>query len=147
MDRPYFFYAIMKRRKSREYALQLLFQMELSDSELIGEVWDEFWAGLDEDDEVKTFTRDLVKDTQSRIPELDEIIQKAAEHWALERMAVIDRNILREATYELLFRTDIPDSVAINEAIEIAKKFSTKESASFINGILDKISHDKPSVK
>jgi N utilization substance protein B len=137
----------MKRRKSREYALQLLFQMELSDSELTGEVWDEFWEGLDEDDEVKTFTLDLVKDTKSRIPELDKIIQKAAEHWALERMAVIDRNILREATCELLFRTDIPDSVAINEAIEIAKKFSTKESASFINGILDRVSREKTTGK
>jgi N utilization substance protein B len=137
----------MKRRKSREYALQFLFQMEISGGELTGDVWNEFWDGLDADDEVKLFALDLVKATMSRIPELDVIIKKAASNWSLERMAVIDRNILREATCELHFRPDIPDSVAINEAIEIAKKFSTEESASFINGILDKISHEKSSGK
>ncbi len=137
----------MKRRRSREYALQVLFQLELAGGELTGEVWDEFWEGLDEDDEVKTFTLALVEDTKSHITELDEIIKNAAQHWSLERMAAIDRNILREATYELHFRPDIPDSVAINEAIEIAKKYSTQESASFINGILDKISHQKPSAR
>jgi N utilization substance protein B len=137
----------MKRRKSREYALQFLFQLELSGSEFTGEVWDEFWEGLNQDDEVKSFALDLVKATQSNIKELDDIIQKAAKHWSLERMAAVDRNILRVAAYELHFRPDIPDSVAINEAIEIAKKFSTKESASFINGILDKISREKASEK
>lgn len=135
----------MKRRRSREYALQLLFQLELSGTELNGEIWDEFWENLNEDDEVKEFTLDVVKATQAHMSELDEIIKKAAEHWAIERMAVIDRNILRAATYEIYYRSDIPSSVAINEAIEIAKKYSTQESASFINGILDKIAHEKSS--
>lgn len=137
----------MKRRKSREYALQFLFQLELSGSEFTGEVWDDFWEGLNQDDEVKSFALDLAKATHSHIEELDDIIKKAAKHWSLERMAVVDRNILRVATYELHFRSDIPNSVTINEAIEIAKKFSTQESASFINGILDKISRNKPSGK
>lgn len=137
----------MKRRRSREYALQILFQLELSGSELTEEAWDDFWERIDEDNEVKDYTLDVVKATQSHITEIDDIIKKAAEHWAIERMAVIDRNILRAATYELCYRADIPASVAINEAIEIAKKYSTQESASFINGILDKISHEKASGK
>ncbi len=133
----------MKRRRSREYALQLLFQLELSGSELTAETWNDFWDGLDEGEEVKEFALSIVKSTKEHIPEIDEVIIKAAKNWSLERMAVIDRNILRAATYELLYRNDIPHSVVINEALEIAKKYSTHESASFINGILDKISHGK----
>jgi N utilization substance protein B len=131
----------MKRRRSREYALQILFQLELTGSELNDTVLEEFWQRNDEDREVKEFTHLIVKNTLAHISELDEIIKKAAEHWSVERMAVIDRNILRAATYELAFRTDIPSPVVINEALEIAKKYSTEESASFINGILDKIAH------
>jgi N utilization substance protein B len=132
----------MKRRRAREYALQILFQLELSGIACSEEVFDAFWEGNDEDSEVKSFTHDIVFSTSANIDKIDGIIQKAAEHWALARMAVIDRNILRAATYEMLFRTDIPTSVVINEALEIAKKYSTEESASFINGILDKISRD-----
>ena len=135
----------MKRRRAREYALQILFQLELSGVEFSNEVFDEFWEGNDEESEVKSFTYDIVFNTSINITKIDEIIQKAAEHWSLARMAVIDRNILRASTYEMRFRSDIPPSVAINEALEIAKKYSSEESASFINGILDKISHD-PSV-
>lgn len=131
----------MKRRRAREYALQILFQLEVSGSELNDEVLREFWEGNDEESDVKDFTYDIVKHTLENIDKIDDIIKKAAEHWSIERMAVIDRNILRAATYELLFRADIPASVIINEALEIAKKFSTEESASFINGILDKVAH------
>lgn len=133
----------MKRRRAREYALQLLFQLELSDAELTADVWNDFWEGIDESEDVKEFALSIVKSTKDHILEIDETIKKTAEHWSLERMAVIDRNILRAATYELMYRNDIPPSVAINEAIEIAKKYSTHDSASFINGILDKISHGK----
>ncbi len=104
-------------------------------------VWNEFWEGNDEDTEVKEFTRVIVASTQEHITEIDEAIKKAAEHWSIARMAVIDRNILRAAAYELLYRKDIPPSVVMNEALEIAKKYSTEESAPFINGILDKIAH------
>jgi len=131
----------MKRRRSREYALQLLFQLDLTGGELNDDLLNEFWEGNEEDQSVKEFTHQIVKNTRAHLKEIDEIIRKATEHWSLERMAVIDRNILRAATYELFFRTDIPPSVVINEAIEIAKKYSTEESASFINGILDKIAH------
>ena len=131
----------MKRRRSREYALQILFQLELTGGGLTDNVMQEFWEGNDENEEVKEFTSRIVKNTIAHLDEIDEIIKKAAEHWSLERMAVIDRNLLRAATYEIAYRTDIPPSVVINEAIEIAKKYSTEGSAPFINGILDKIAH------
>jgi N utilization substance protein B len=132
----------MKRRRSREYALQILFQLELSGTELNDEIWTEFWEGINEDDRVKDFTRIIVRSTLEHKDKLDETIKNAAEHWAIDRMPAIDRNILRAAAYELLFRHEIPPSVVINEALEIAKKYSTKDSASFINGILDRIAHD-----
>ncbi len=133
----------MKRRRSREYALQLLFQLELSGTELTADTWNDFWEGIDEGEDVKEFALSIVKSTKDHIQEIDETIQKIVKNWSLERMAVIDRNILRAATYELLYRNDIPHSVVINEALEIAKKYSTIESSSFINGILDKISRSK----
>ena len=105
------------------------------------EAWNEFWEGNAEEAAVKEFTRDIVASTLNNIEEIDEIIKKAAENWSIERMAIIDRNILRAATYELSYRADIPKPVVINEALEIAKKYSTVESAPFINGILDKIAH------
>ena len=131
----------MKRRRSREYALQVLFQLELTGSELNDEMLNDFWEGNDEDDEVKEFTYKIVRTALKNREKIDETIQRAAEHWSLERMASIDRNILRAATCELLYRTDIPPSVVINEAIEVAKKYSTEDSGPFINGILDKIAH------
>jgi N utilization substance protein B len=132
----------MKRRRSREYALQILFQLELTDTELSDDLLNEFWEGIDEENDVKEFTHDIVHSTLENLEAIDETIKKAAQHWSLERMAVIDRNILRAATYELSYRTDIPTSVVINEAIEIAKKYSTEDSASFINGILDRVANE-----
>ena len=130
----------MSRRRAREYALQILFQIDLTGSELNQELKDDFWEGSKEDDDVKEFTESIVRGTTENIASLDDVIRKAAENWQLERMAVIDKNILRIAAYELIYMPDIPPSVTINEAIEISKKYSTEESASFINGILDRIS-------
>ncbi len=135
----------MKRRRSREYALQIMFQLELTDNQLSDDMLSDFWEGNDEDDEVKEFTYKTVMTARKNIDKIDEAIQKAAQHWSLKRMAAIDRNILRVATCELMFRTDIPPSVAINEALEIAKKYSTEESAPFINGILDRIARELSS--
>jgi N utilization substance protein B len=129
----------MKRRRSREYALQILFQLELTSSTLNDEVFPAFWENKEEDKSVKEFTRQIVENTLAHIHDIDERIKNAAERWSIERMPVIDRSILRAATYELVYRSDIPPSVIINEALEIAKKYSTEESASFINGILDNI--------
>ena len=133
----------MKRRRAREYALQVLFQLDVTNNEFTDEVLKNFWKNIKEDDDVKEFANDIVIGTRENIDSIDKIIKKTAEHWAINRIAVVDRNILRAATYELLYRSDIPPSVVMNEAIEISKKFSTEDSASFINGILDKIQKSK----
>lgn len=133
----------MKRRRAREYVLQILFQLDVTNSESNNELFEDFWESIEEDDDVKEFTNSLVRGTRENINAIDEIIKKVAEHWSINRMTIVDRNILRAATYELLYRTDIPPSVTINEAIEISKKYSTEDSASFINGILDKIQKSK----
>ncbi len=138
----------MKRRRAREYALQILFQLELAGTELNDDLLKTFWKGINhEPDDLKEFTQIIVYETLANLDKIDEIIKKAAQNWSLERMAAIDRNILRAATYELSFREDIPASVTINEALEIAKKFSAEESAPFINGILDRIANESPKKK
>lgn len=144
----------MKRRKAREYALQFLYRIDfikvstgnnnraknLSD---IKNNLDVFWADTNEQDpDTKAFAEDIISGTIKNLKEIDPLIQKVAKKWKISRMASIDRNILRFATYELLFRKDIPNAVTINEALEIAKKYSTSESAAFINGILDKIAKE-----
>ncbi|MDA8169696.1 MAG: transcription antitermination factor NusB [Nitrospiraceae bacterium] len=129
----------MKRRKAREYALQMLFQLDFNHEEPGKAFFSRFWEPLDEPEDIKNFAEHLVTGTVGHLPEIDEVIRRHAENWVLERMATVDRNILRAAVFELLFKKDIPPAVSINEAIEIAKKFSMKESAAFINGILDKI--------
>jgi len=129
----------MKRRKAREYAFQFLFQFDFTGKKPDREEFDEFWADKEEDFEGKEFIEDIVYGTIKNLSAIDSSVQKAAEHWVLQRMAAVDRNILRLATYELLYRNDIPSAVTINEAIEIAKRYSSTESASFINGILDTI--------
>jgi len=129
----------MKRRRGREYVLQLLFQFDFTGRRPERKDFDEFWEERNEDIDVRKFTENIVNGTLSNIQEIDSELQNVAEHWVLERMAVVDRNILRGAIYELLYRPDIPSTVTINEAIEIAKKYSTQESAFFINGILDSI--------
>ncbi len=129
----------MKRRKGREYAFQLLFRFDFTRKTPDKRDVDEFWTDKEGDPEIREFAEDIVYGTIEHLTEIDSAIRKAAEHWALERMASADRNILRSATYELLYRRDIPSTVTINEAIEIAKRYSTNESAPFINGILDTI--------
>jgi len=133
----------MKRRRAREYALQILFQLDITSGEFNDIIFEEFWENIKEDDEVREFAYDIVRGTSKNIARIDGVIKEAAQNWAIDRMAIVDRNILRAATYELLYRSDIPSSVIINEAIEIAKRYSTEESASFINGILDKIKKSK----
>jgi N utilization substance protein B len=134
-----------KRRRAREYALQMLFQMEFTPDQTPGQPSDQssgqsaFWADKKEEPEVMEFANALAVGAHQNIERIDEEIRVAAENWSTERMAAVDRNILRAAVYELLFVPDVPPAVAINEALEIAKKFSTLESASFINGILDRI--------
>ena len=130
---------MMKRRKAREYVLQFLFQSDFGNKSDIGKSLKQFWADKEKDAEVKKFATEIIKGALSYLDEIDSAINKSAEHWVIQRMAAVDRNILRFAAYEVLYRKDIPTAVTINEAIEIAKRYSTSESAAFINGILDKI--------
>jgi N utilization substance protein B len=129
----------MNRRQAREYVLQMLFQYEFT-GKLIDkiEIKDALKdKGLNED--TLSFILDLFYGTVNNIEKIDSTINPEALNWEMDRLAVVDRNILRAATYELLFRKDIPYAVTINEAVDIAKKFSTSESYSLVNGILDKI--------
>ena len=132
----------MKRRKAREYALQLLFQVDFTSRELEKKDLEEFWSGKKESTEIREFAERLVKGTLDNLDEIDRIIEKATENWFLKRMAAVDRNILRFAAYEILHRKDIPSVVTINEALEIAKKYSSAEAASFLNGVLDKLARE-----
>jgi N utilization substance protein B len=126
------------RRKARELAVQLLYQHDLAKTDL-QEAMALFWEHFPVDLEVREFCRQLVLGTVDRLALIDEFLSEASENWSLHRMSVVDRNILRLATYELLDRLDIPPSVSLNEAIEIAKKYSTPDAAVFINGVLDRI--------
>ncbi len=127
-----------KRTRGRELALQLLYQMDLRRSDLADEV-QPFLKTEEADGEARQFALRLVKGVRENQSEIDQRIQAVAQNWDIGRMALIDRNVLRVATYELLWCKDIPPKVAINEAIELGKRYSTQNSGAFVNGILDKI--------
>jgi transcription antitermination protein NusB len=129
----------MKRRKAREHALQILFQLDVRREKPSAAVLKHFWNEYDVDEEVRAFAEEIVKGAYKHLPKINDLIHQCAKNWSLDRMAVVDRNVLRMAIYEILYRVDIPTSVTINEAIEIAKKFGTDESGAFVNGILDKV--------
>lgn len=131
-----------RRRKARELALQMLFQFEFTGHRTDFRAAEDLDPAKKEHQEVKQFSDELVSGTLAHLEEIDAKIQQAAEHWKMDRMASVDRNIMRFAVFELLYRNDIPPAVSINEALEIAKKYSAIESASFINGLLDKIARD-----
>ena len=128
-----------KRTKAREYALQILYAIDITKDEP-NDCIERFWGGSDEtSDQIKSFAGQLILGVSDKKKEIDDLISKYATNWQLDRMAVIDRNVLRLATYELLFVDDIPPKVSINEAIDIAKKFGGNDSGKFVNGVLDKI--------
>ena len=134
-----------KRTFSRELALQILYKVDITAADPVSSI-DSFWKlNVEEDvqDEVKEFTRGIVIGVCSNLKEIDEYISRYATNWRLERMAYVDRNILRMGCYELIFCTDIPVKVAINEAVELAKKYSGPEAGKFVNGILDKVRLEK----
>jgi len=128
-----------RRRQGRELALQLLYELDLRGAGDPGEIADDFWRRQTVPDEVRAFADGMVRGTKTHQSKIDELIVRFAEHWDLDRMAVVDRNILRAGIFELLWVPAVPPKVAINEALEIAKKFSTEESTRFINGILDRV--------
>jgi transcription antitermination protein NusB len=131
------------RHKARECALQMLFSIDMvgEDCRLLA---GNYWRNLGEeavDERTREFADDLVCGTIDNLAAIDDRIRTRAEHWRIERMAIVDRNVLRLAVYEFLYR-DTPNTVAINEALELARRFSNFEATQFINGILDAIRHD-----
>ena len=131
------------RRKARECALQMLFAADVADTTKATLTHD-FWNHLSDEksnDITREFANKLVIGTLRRLTEIDNTIRTRAEHWRIERMAIVDRNVLRLAVNEFLFE-DTPHTVVINESLEIARRFSTYEATQFINGILDAIKKD-----
>lgn len=129
-----------KRHQARELALQVLFHMEYNQGDP-AECFDLISGSFGASRGSREFSRQLVLGVWEQKEKLDGLIRKASQHWRLERMTMVDRNVLRLALYEVLFLKDIPAKVSIDEAVELGKKFGTEESGSFINGILDSIYH------
>ena len=132
------------RRKARECALQMLFAADVAKTLEASVLTGNYWKELGEptlDEPTREFSNQLTVGSLREGEKIDETIRTRAEHWRIERMAIVDRNVLRLAVYEFLF-TDTPHTVIINEALEIARRFSTFEATQFINGILDAIKHD-----
>jgi len=134
-----------KRTKSREYALQILYQVDLRRAPC-AQILTEFWGSHEAPAEIRAFATELAEGTAAHLPAIDALITTHASNWDLKRMAVVDRNILRLGVFELRHLDDIPPTVCINEAIELAKRFGDAESAKFVNGILDAIhkAHVRP---
>ena len=132
------------RRKSRELALQVLYQGEVAGQAGLLD-FEEFCAHFQVNKKAIPYAKKLLDGVLGRKEEINQLIDRYAENWRLERMSVIDRNILRLAVFELHYLDDVPASVAINEAVEIAKRYSTDDSGPFINGILDAMAKDKVS--
>ncbi len=143
-----------KRTRSREFALQILYQIDITQG-VAKEALEDFWqdrSGIalssqekkvieedKKDPDVRSYAETLIFGSLEKQKEIDAMIEKYAENWAIPRMAYVDRNILRISTYEMLYRDDIPHKVAINEAVELAKRYGEPDSSKFVNGILDRI--------
>jgi len=134
-----------RRSKAREFALQILYQMDITRDEPDLSLAN-FWQARTEEEEVKEdikkFSAELVKGVADNFKVIDEKVSGYATNWQIQRMAVVDRNIMRMSCFELMFLPDIPPKVSINEAVELAKKYSGQEAAKFVNAILDKINKE-----
>ncbi len=147
-----------QRRKSREIALQMLYQLEMTEDppQVVIDSYYELQSGEDKDPDlaeaVRPFAEHLLNGVYSHRDELDRMIVAASENWRIERMSIVDRNVLRIALFEMLYCLEIPPKVSINEAIDLGKTFGNPDSGAFINGILDhllpqadRIREDAPS--
>jgi N utilization substance protein B len=128
------------RRKARESAMQLLYQYDFTQQPM-DELFDTYWQNLreDVDEDVRSYATRLVRGAFAHLDEIDQRIAEHATHWRLPRMASVDRNVLRIAVYEMLYEAETPKVVVIDEAIEIARRYSTYEATQFINALLDAI--------
>jgi transcription antitermination protein NusB len=129
------------RTTGREAALQMLFALEVSGAPA-EQVIRDFWRELPGEAEGRPYADAVVRGVAARLSEVDERIRTASEHWRLERMTRVDRNVLRIGTWELMEQTDVPRPVILDEAVEIAKRFGTEESGKFVNGVLDRVADD-----
>lgn len=133
-----------KRRRGRICCLQILYSMDFNQYSSLDELLNLFWENMEEvEPDVKQFAEDIVRGTIKEQKVIDELISKCTQNWELERICPVDRNVLRFATFELLFRDDIPPKVTLNEAIDIGKDFGSEDSGRFINGVLDRIAREK----
>lgn len=134
-----------KRTKAREFALQVLYQLDITHDDCVVSLIN-FWESQEGqyiENDLKEFTEMLVEGVVGNLKAIDVKVSQFATNWELTRMAVVDRNILRLGCFELLFKDDIPPKVSINEAVELAKKYSGQEAGKFVNAILDKIKLEK----
>ena len=130
------------RRSGREAALQMLFQLEASQVSA-AQATTLFWRTYeDADPEGRPYAETIVHGVDAQRAKIDERIGAASQNWRIDRMSRVDRNLLRLATWELLFQTEVPRAVIIDEAVELAKSFGTDESSAFVNGVLDRIAND-----
>jgi N utilization substance protein B len=136
-----------KRTKARERALQALYQIDVSATDL-EEALSRFWKSFEPvEQEVRELAEVLVRGVAEHRREVDAAIESVSTNWRLDRMAKVDRNVLRLATYELIHSADVPVKVAINEAIELGKKYGSESSGAFVNGVLDKIAGALPAAR
>jgi len=126
------------RRRGRESALQVLYQIDVTQRNA-EEALAFFWSNFVFDEEARSFSELLVRGVMEHYDEINDLVEKHAEHWKMSRMTWIDRNILRIAVFEFLCCGDIPSKVTINEAVELGKRFGSEDSGAFVNGILDRI--------
>ena len=126
------------RRQSRIVAMQMLYQIQLTNAP-VTVVMEQFWQSHDTSAKLRPFAVELVEGTTSHLEVIDELLQNTSKNWKLHRMPVVDLSILRCAAYEILYLSDIDPATSINEAVEIAKIYSTPDSPKFINGVLDNI--------
>jgi N utilization substance protein B len=126
------------RSQCRDWALQFLYQAEFAGPHR-PEALEQFWRHFQTEDAPPAYLLELVSGVTSHVEELDVFIVRYSEHWRLERMTIVDRNLLRLAIYELLYQPHIPAKVVINEAVEMAKRFGSEASGGFVNGILDQV--------
>jgi len=133
--------SVRKRTQARVLSFQFLYMMDIRGKDCADEV-DLFLAEQSDDPDVIEFAKALIQGVLLHQSDIDSTIETSAQNWELSRIATVDRNIMRQAIFELLYREDIPPKVSINEAIELGKKFSTANSGGFINGILDRIKRD-----
>ena len=131
------------RRFGREWAVQFLFQHDFNAGDKDRSLED-FWPLQNVDQKSRPFAAELIQGVLDHLHELDERIQNYADNWDVKRLNAVDRNVIRLALFEMLFRPDIPPVVSINEAVDIAKRFSSNESGKFVNGILDRACKDIP---